>query len=239
MRKTGVEKTSAAQRITNALLALAVLATPLSGRGQKHYSSNVALGVKGGADYSMVFFNPSVKQKLQQGVNAGLMVRYVEENHFGLIGEVNFAQRGWAENFEQAPFSYSRTFDYVEIPVLAHIFFGNRGRFFFNAGPQIGIFLGEKTKSNFDPKAIKDLHDFPSANRMTEQLNLKVSQKFDYGISAGIGGEFNLNRRNSIMIETRFYYGLANVLPSKRSDTFSGSNQMTLSASIGYWFRIK
>ncbi len=219
------------------MMALAFITPTLS--AQTHYNSNVAIGVKGGATMSEVFFNPSVRQKLHLGMTGGVMIRYVEEDHFGLIGEINFVQRGWAENFEKAPYNYSRTLNYVEIPVMAHIFFGRRGRFFFNAGPQIAFFLSESTKANFDPKEMSTLPNFPYNNRMNQQMLIDVSQKIDYGISAGIGGEFNLNKRNSISLEARFYYGLGNILPSKRTDTYHASNQMTISASVGYWFRIK
>jgi hypothetical protein len=206
---------------------------------QTHYSSNVAVGVRGGVDFSQVFFNPSVRQKFAPGMTAGVTFRYIEENHFGLIAELNFVQRGWAENFEEAPYNYRRTLNYIELPLLAHIFFGRRGRFFFNAGPQVALFLGESTKANFDPKEMASLPDFPYNNRMNEQMLLPVSQKIDYGISAGLGAEFNLNKRNSLSLEARFYFGLGNIFPSKRADTYNASNQMTLSATIGYWFRIK
>ncbi|MDE6443219.1 MAG: PorT family protein, partial [Muribaculaceae bacterium] len=208
-------------------------------KGQTHYNSNVALGVKGGVDMSQVFFNPSVRQTFNVGMIGGVMVRYIEENHFGLIAELNFVQRGWKENFEGAPYNYRRTLNYLELPVFAHIFFGRRGKFFFNAGPQVGLYLGDKVTANFDPRDMATLPDFPIRNRTNTQMLLEVSQKFDYGISAGLGGEFNLNKKNSLNIEARFYYGLGNVFPSKRADTFSASNQMTISATVGYWFRIK
>lgn len=220
-------------------LVLIFMALSLPAISQTHYSSNVTLGVKGGVTLSEVFFNPSVRQKFNQGVTAGVMFRYIEENHFGLLAELNFVQRGWAENFEGAPYKYSRTINYLELPVMAHIYFGRRGKFFFNAGPQIGLYLGDSTDADFDPKEMATLPDFPYTNRMNEQMLLDVTQKIDYGISAGLGGEFNVNKRNSISIEARFYFGLGNIFPSKRVDTYSASNQMTLSATIGYWFRIK
>lgn len=206
---------------------------------QTHYSSNVALGVKGGMTLSDVFFNPSVNQKMKMGFTGGVMFRYVEENHFGLIAELDFVQRGWSENFEDAPYNYSRTTNYIELPVMAHIFFGRRGRFFFNAGPQVGLYLGDNVKANFDPKDMATLPDFPYANRMNEQMLLKVKQKLDYGISAGLGGEFNITRRHSICLEGRFYYGLGNLFSSKRADTYQASNQWSIAATIGYWLRIK
>lgn len=229
-----------AKKSLRRLLTLVCLgAGCLTMNGQTHYSSNVAFGVKGGVDFSKVFFNPTVKQSMATGMNMGVMFRYVEESHFGLIAELNFAQRGWSENFEGAPYNYTRTLDYLELPVMAHIFFGRRGKFFFNAGPQVGLFLGEKTNANFDPKDMATLPDFPYHNRMNEQMLLDVSQKLDYGISAGLGGEFNINKRNSLMVEARFYFGLGNIFPSKRVDTYHASNQMTISVSAGYWFRIK
>lgn len=208
--------------------------------GQTHYSSNVSVGVRGGADISKVFFNPAVKQQFfNPGMTAGIMVRYIEEDHFGLIAELNFVQRGWKENFEGAPYNYKRTINYAELPVFAHIYFGRRGRFFFNAGPQVAMFLGESTKANFNPEEMATLPNFPYHNRMNSQMLMKVTQKFDYGISAGAGAEFNINRSNSIAFEARFYFGLGNIFPAKRIDVYSASNQMTLSATLGYWFRIK
>ena len=68
---------------------------------------------------------------------------------------------------------------------------------------------------------------------------MKVRQKLDFGIVAGLGGEFSVNRRNSLSIEARLYYGIGNVMPSGRQDTFSLSNQLSIGVTAGYWFRIK
>lgn len=227
------------KKIIAAVISLLALFSTSKSYSQTHYSSNVALGVKGGVEFSQVFFNPNVRQKFAPGLTGGLMFRYIEENHFGLIAELNFAQRGWSENFEDAPYNYTRTTNYIELPVLAHIFFGRRGRFFFNAGPQVGLYLGDKVKSNFDPKDMATLPDFPYRNRMNEQMLLEVKQKIDYGISAGLGAEFNVTKRNSLCVEARFYYGLGNIFSAKRVDTYSASNQWSIGATVGYWFRIK
>lgn len=224
--------------ITAALAALLYM-LPASVNAQTHYSSNVSIGVKGGGDFSEVFFNPKVMQKMAIGMTGGVMFRYIEEDHFGLIAELNFAQRGWSENFEDAPYHYTRTTNYVELPLLAHVYFGRRGRFFFNAGPQVGLYLGDKVSANFDPKDMAVLPDFPYVNRMNEQMLLDIKQKLDYGISAGLGSEFNINKRNSVCLEARFYFGLGNIFSAKRVDTYHASNQWSIAATIGYWFRIK
>lgn len=173
------------------------------------------------------------------GYTGGFTFRYTEENHFGLIAEVNIVQRGWAEKFEKLPYSYQRVLNYVEVPVMSHIYFGRRGKFFINAGPEVAYYLGDHIKSNFDYNDVSGLEGFNDKHRRTEQLTMKVSQKLDFGIVAGLGGEFSLNRRNSLALEARVYYGIGNVMPSGRQDTFSLSNQLSFAVTAGYWFRIK
>lgn len=221
------------------LLALAGLCGHNSeASAQTHYEGNVQVGVRGGTEFSKVFFRPSVHQKLPFGAVAGVTFRYIEENHFGIIAEVNYEQRGWEEDFEDAPYHYRRTLNYIQIPVLAHIYFGRRGKFFINAGPEVGFMLKETTSANFNPAEIDNLSDFPM-RRTNEQMVTPVKHKVDYGISAGMGGEFNINAKNSLSLEARFYFGLGNIFSTRRIDTFSASNSMSLSITANYWFRLK
>ncbi|MCH5214796.1 MAG: PorT family protein [Muribaculaceae bacterium] len=221
------------------LLLLAILTASLGCLAQTHYSANICVGAKGGIDLSRVFFTPSVKQGWPVNPTFGVAIRYIEENHFGLIGEINYVRRGWKENFEGLRFRYQKNLDYIEVPVLAHIYFGRRGRFFVNAGPQIGFRIGESTSANFDYWDTSNIPDFPNVNRRNSQMTEKVTQKIDYGISAGLGAEFNINPKNIISLEARYYFGLGNIFSAKRTDTFRASNTMYISILAGYWFRIK
>lgn len=221
------------------ILIVTVIGFMSVGLAQTHFDSRVDIGARGGVTLSTVMFNPSITGKLGMGYTGGVTFRYTEENHFGLIAEVNLVQRGWAEKFENLPYSYQRILNYVEVPVMSHIYFGSRGKFFINAGPEIAYYLGDRIKSNFNYHDTSDLEGFHDKNRRTEQLTMNVSQKIDFGIVAGLGGEFSLNRRNSLAIEARVYYGIGNVMPSGRQDTFSLSNQLSFSITAGYWFRIK
>lgn len=221
------------------LLTVAGIAFVAVAFAQDHFSSRVDIGARGGVTFSEVMFHPAIMQKFGMGETMGVMVRYSEQNHLGLIAEVNFVQRGWAENFETLPYSYQRKLNYIEIPVMSHIYFGRRGKFFLNVGPEIAYYLGDKICSNFDIYNTTDLPDFNSKGRRTEQLTMEVSQKLDFGILAGLGGEFSINRRNSISVEARLFYGIGNVMPSGRQDTFQSSNQLSVAATLGYWFRFK
>lgn len=227
------------RRISVMVVMAAVWAVGGDMYAQTHYASRVSLGLKGGVDFSQVSFNPSTKQTMKLGGVAGFTFRYIEENHFGIIAELNWEQRGWQENFEGAPYSYSRTINYIQIPVLAHIYFGSRGHFFFNAGPEIGFVIGSSESANFDVNNIENLPGWPVKKVNVEQMRLPVSQTIDFGISAGLGGEFFVTPIHSMYVEARFYYGLGNVLKSGRTEPIRGSNSMSLMATVGYWFRIK
>lgn len=223
------------------LLVVAISAMLLGGVGasaQGHFRSRLFVGVHGGVDMSRVFFTPSVKEKMPLGATAGLMFRYVEESHFGLQAEVNMAQRGWEENYDPTQLHYRRTINYIDVPVLAHIYFGRRGRFFANIGPQVSFCIGESTSANFDINNPSSVPDFP-AYRQTAQLVRPVERKVDYGICAGMGAEFSITPRHALALEVRFYYGLGHIFNVERNGTFRGANQMTLAGTLGYIFRCK
>lgn len=220
------------------LSALLLGATGLTmAHAQSHYSSRIYLGAHGGADFSRVQFTPSVTQGFNIGGNAGLNFRYIEEKHFGFIVEANWQQRGWKESFDDLPYDYSRTVNFIQVPFLAHVYFGNRGKFFINAGPSVSFAISESTNANFEVNSISSNPDFN--NRITYQLFEPVNQKVDYGIEGGLGGEFSLTPKHSIYLDARFYYGLGNLLKSGRTENIRGSNSMSIVLSLGYWFRLK
>lgn len=221
------------------LLTALLAASCISAIAQTHYKASLYVGMKGGVELSKMFFNPNVKQKFPMGATAGLTFRYIEEAHFGLQAEVNFAQRGWQYNFEEAPYSYRRTLNYIDIPVLAHIYFGRRGRFFFNAGPQVSFLLSDSYSANFDIYDFRSLPDFPKNDRTNSQFTAVPDHKLDYGICAGLGAEFNVASRHIVSVEARFYYGLGNLYKSEHAVMFRASNQMGIGVTAGYWFRFK
>ncbi|MCI6902179.1 MAG: PorT family protein [Bacteroidales bacterium] len=228
-------------QITNKIILLiSALLVPIAISAQNHYEPNIAIGAKGGYTLSKLAFNPSVPQNMQGGLMIGATFRYAEEKNFGLIAEFNIEQRGWKEKYEGTSFQFNKQLTYIQIPVLTHIYFSsNHFKGFFNAGPEIGYMIATKTSSNFDYNNIANVPDFPTQNRYNDQLTLPIKNKFDYGISAGAGIEWIMNRKHSFNLEGRFYYGLNNVFSSKKTDPFSGSNSMSIMLTLGYYYRIK
>lgn len=214
---------------------LALLAT-----AQTHYEGTIAVGGKAGASLSRVNFNPSVEQTMLPGMTAGVMFRYVEEKNFGLIAELNLTQRGWKESFEESDYHYSHRFSYLELPIMTHIFFGNqRVKGFFNLGPELNVMLGNGINSNFSYEEADGLDYFIDDTRHIEQMTMKVNNRFDYGICGGAGMEINLNPKHSLLLEGRFYYGLTDVFPNHKTDIFSSSNSMSITVTLGYFYRLK
>ena len=197
------------------------------------------IGVAGGANFSNMDFQPTVRQAYRFGLNGGRNARYTCEKYFNMICaaqlEVNFAQRGLKEDFDdKTNNSYSRCLNYVEIPFLAHLSFGKEPhglQFFINLGPQIGFLLDDSETYEGE----WSIESRPSGVRPV--YGKQVDNKFDYGILGGAGLELKTKAGN-FFIEGRYYYGLGDIFNNSKTDDFGRSANTTISARIGYSVRI-
>lgn len=235
-----MEKMKPVCRLLLTLAGFLVAAFCFTASAQRHYVPHVHVGAHGGASLSTVSFFPSVKDKMLQGCQFGVAFRFAEERHVGLMAELNLEERGWAEDLSGTPLEYYHRTTYVELPVLTHIFFGSRVvKFFFNLGPEIGYMIADKVHSNFDYMHPEKVAGFPQDHRHLEQMKLEITNRFDYGITAGAGVEFVIRKRHSLMLEGRYYYGLGNIFPSAKKDYFSSSRGSSILITLGYMFRLK
>ena len=213
------------------LLALALLfALPAAAQlGEERH--NFAVGINGGINMSTVSFNPKIKQNSLNTPSMGVTLRYMSEKYFkmlcGLQMEVNYSQRGWDEKIEdESGNSYSRTMNYLEIPFMAHLAFGkdalNRGvKIFFNAGPQIGLFLSDKEKMNWN------------SSSHPEQHGKAVESKFDYGITAGAGLEVSTGIGH-FLLEGRYYMPISDFYKNSKKDYFEKSAHSFIGVRLSY-----
>lgn len=219
-------------------LLLLLVAVSSGADAQKKISKELFLGVKGGTTWSRLSINPNIKQTFGMGYLGGVSMRYAEEKFFGVIVELNFAQHGWKEDFsdEMASYDYRRTLNYIELPFLAHIYFGNKAfRFFINLGPQIGLCIGENTVSNFnyaEPPAF-------DITRETQHYTKGVEHPFDYGLTGGGGFEIRIKEKHAILVEARYYFGLGDIFNNRSADYFSVSSNQSILLSLSYMINIK
>lgn len=199
---------------------------------QKPFPKEHSLGVNGGVVLSKMTFQPqTIVQDFRLGPTFGITYRYIEEKYFGIQAELLFTQRGWKDKLEDYPDLYfERSLNYVELPILSHIFFGNnRVRGFVNLGPKFAFFLGDAKKGNIPP-TIEGLE--------TAHQELEVTKKVDYGITGGAGIELRFGR-NSILLEGRYYFGLGDIFPNEKKDVFDTSSNQNIAITATYLFHFK
>lgn len=218
------------------------------------YRNDLSIGVNGGYVLSNVGFTPKVNQGFHGGMTGGFSFRYVCEKYFNTIcavqAEVNYSQIGWKESILDEndapvinqvtglPEEYSRTINYVQIPVFAHLGWGREEKgfqFFFQAGPQIGFCLGESTKTNFN---VEDANFADRVSSVVAQDTMAVENKFDYGIAAGLGLEYSHPKVGHFQLEARYYYGLGNIYGDTKRDYFGKSNFGNIVVKLTYLFDV-
>ena len=219
------------------------------------YRNDLAIGGSAGYTMSNIAFVPKVPQGQLGGITFGFTTRYTCEKYFksicAVVGEINYSQIGWKERIwdkndqpvvmlqdTTQALAYSRKMSYIQMPFLARLGWGrerNGLQFFFQAGPQIGFFLSEKTETNFDRST--QTKNSRSSN-VVAQDSMAVEKKFDYGIAVGAGLEFSNRHLGHFILEGRYYYGLGNIYGATKRDYFARSNFGNIVVKCTYLFDI-
>lgn len=203
------------------------------------FKSKLSLGVGAGPVFSQVDFMPGIQQINLQGLSVGVSAKLVSEKNLGLLAELNYTQRGWEEDFTDISedYAYSRRLSYLELPLLTHIYFGNKVRFILNLGPQISYMIGDEADIN---DALAGYID----EILTQDPNYPIGiqyksfdNKFDYGLIGGLGIEFN-TPVGSFDLQGRYYFGLGDSFDNTRSSStnFSRSAHRYFAGKLTYYF---
>ena len=198
--------------------------------------NNFSIGVNAGINLTSAQFSPTVRQNQLMGTVFGITARYISEKYFGMTCgvrmEVNFSQHGWKEFVEGFDdLQFERKLNYVTIPFLAHLGFGKKKlQFFIDGGPQIGFFMSDSSKMSGDWDGITGV--------VVEQHTLAVKNKFDYGITGGIGLELKTRKAGNFLVEGRYYYALSDFFGSEKQDYFGRSANTIISIKLTYLFDI-
>ena len=235
------------------------------------YRADLAFGVNAGYVMSSIAFVPTVPQSQLGGLTGGITARYTCEKYFNSIcavtAELNYAQIGWKERIwdmndqpvplhtdETQSLRYSRKMTYVQVPLLARLGWGReRSGFqaFIHLGPQFGLYLSDKTDSNFDvhdpafnPNISNNsfgpdyLYGGKRASSVVAQDTMAVENKMDYGIAVGAGLEFSNRHLGHFILEGRYYYGLGNIYGATKRDYFGRSNFNNVVVKFTYLFDV-
>lgn len=171
-------------------------------------------------------------------------MRYTSERYYGILcafqAEINFSKVGWTEdiysqNNEKLEDTYQRDLTYISVPILANLGFGKKDHGFkgyFVAGPQVRYLIDDKEKRS--ETWTTTYGGYPDRmNGVVAQYGKKAENKFEYGITAGLGCEFS-SKIGHFMLEGRYYMGLSNLFGNAKTDPFAQSGQRTITAKVTY-----
>ena len=193
----------------------------------------IYVGAHAGVMASTMLFRPKVaKIDIMQTpltMNGGLVFRYAAHKVCAIQVEANYMQRGWREQIALGTGSsmdYTRQLDYIEIPLLMHLYFGKqRFRGFINLGPQIGY-------------CIRDIAtQLPST--ITSPQYQPIEKPFDWGLAGGLGCYYRTKKIGLFQLEARFNFSMGTTYNDRKVDYFSQSNAMNLSLNLAYLWEIK
>ena len=215
------------------ICCLLLLGMAFSLKAQTRIPREVHLGVVGGANLSEYTFHPRVSQRFTGSYTMGVAARYIEETTFGLQAELLLTERGIADLYEPNPedWKFERKLLYVELPVLAHIYFkmGGRNEVSGDLGPKLAYYLSDRTNSNLPD-------DYGDYGYVYLHHELPVAKKFDYGIQGGLGYEFKVNEQYSAQIAGRYYFGLGNLWPDSKADHFEQASNQSVQIILTLWW---
>ena len=213
------------------LFLLAISSTLVAQPRLRH--PELYIGAHAGVMASSITFKPTVKgiDLLQSplSINGGLVVRYAAHKVCALQLELNYMQRGWREMLPATATSpavdYRRQLDYIQLPLLMHLAFGNKFRGFLNLGPQIGYCFRDT--------------EYGTKNPLYTHHYLPIQQPFDWGLAGGLGMYYRSNKIGTFQLEARFNYSLGSIFNNRITDYFTSANPMNLSINFAYLWEIR
>lgn len=214
-----------------------------SNKFEKEWNVGAGFGVSmSQASFGTSSSSAPFKTSLWQQYQGGFSLRYLTEKNLGLLVELNFSQQGWKQKFEDedgeeiTDYQHQHQLNYLNIPFLTHIYWGNKVRFFINLGPQIGFLLSENEKMN--DKLKDDLSNGVfSSSQSTGQFFNKADRIFDYGIVAGLGLELRTGIGH-FAIEGRYTFGLGDFYNNSKADHFQRSANKVIGVRMTYYTKL-
>jgi hypothetical protein len=197
-----------------------------SAAGQTNQFKPVSsFGVRQGANVSFVDFSPTVREGLMYGYNGGLVYRYVNEELFALLVELNFSQKGWVEDFDTIPNTYSRKLNYIELPFMTQIYAGKRKiNYYVNLGTAVAYLISEK-----------ELSTIKNVDYTREYFKKSIGNKFDFSVVAELGIRYD-SGIGPISFGARYYYTVTSLYKFNSDNTYEISRNQVINVALTYYF---
>ena len=170
------------------IFILIPIITSLSLFTNKANAQNTSIGVKAGLLSAQIANHSSNDQMI--GFRAGAFITHSIVSDFGVGAEVNYARKGTGSN-------QNIQLNYLEIPVMAHYFFG---------------------KGSFRPKVFLGGYYARLINAKQGEQLLNGYADADYGLLAGLGFHKSIGQSRWLYGDVRYTYGLAEIKPTNQAN---------------------
>jgi outer membrane protein W len=157
--------------------------------------SPTSIGLRTGVNFASISGDAFNNYKGRTGLNFGAFLTHSIVSHFGITGEINYAQKGARLNENN-----EWNVNYLEIPVYGSYFFGKDGsniRPKIFAGPYLGVLMNSKSKVNG-----VEVNTADSFNSV------------DFGALFGAGAHFRIGDGVWLYVDGRYGLGLADATKS-------------------------
>lgn len=163
------------------------------------------------------------------GLVAGGFVTYSIRDTYGFTAKVLFNQKGGQSDDGEL----KEQLNYIEIPVLARLFFNREGtvrpNIFF--GPSFGFLTGARWKAgDGDYQNVEDLglDIFDDVNSYKDVYNT-----FDFGLGAGLGVNIRVGNEMYFIIDARYTYGFSDIYKEAGGTVNNQNVAITAGLSFG------
>lgn len=159
-------------------------------------STSATFGIKGGINFTNLYVDDVDDTNMLTSFNAGVFAELPLTQGVAIVPELNFSRKGSEVENTILTETYKSKFklSYLEIPVLLKLNLSEN--FSLHAGPYGAFLLDAKT----------DIVDENGDNVDTIDYDTDDFNKFDFGLSAGLGLDFN-----ALSIGARYNHGLSEI----------------------------
>jgi hypothetical protein len=175
------------------------------------------------------YTNGAISKEMRPGFHAGVYATIPLGSHFAIEPGVLYSEKGTVLRgelpFESLSFlgagvKATARLGYVDVPVLAKVYFGEGTGFYLFGGPQVSFLVSAKTRVDaglLGFSAYKQNFDIKSGLRPV-----------DFGLSGGLGYQFE----SGLGLSAGYDYGLSSLDANNR---FASHNEV-IKASVNYSF---
>ncbi|MGD1049070.1 MAG: porin family protein [Candidatus Krumholzibacteriaceae bacterium] len=238
-------------RSRRAAPALAVMLVVLLAGGGAAFANQLWIGFHGGPSVPNLSGGTneiSEGYTSRYGPYFGIFGDYMMSPFFSVRGEINYSSEGGKRNGMQpiptnpalppgtyyASFNNEAIIDYLEIPVLAKLDWGQTIRFFVDAGPYLGFLVRAKTvtegtsslyQSKTGPALPYPKQTFDAETNIRQDIN-----STNFGAAGGLGVEMPYGPGN-LVFDAHFAYGFTNI---QKYEVDGENNTGSLAFTVGY-----